>query len=129
MYEQMFENFLTYPPASGLLEVEHRFDSHQEEVMSRIHRGDRTVHVKCTEGQPEQFIWRDRLYRVQKVLQEWDRTPSWWQDVRGLADGPAGGDEQTWRVEASAGRYDSTGVYDLKFVPSRAQWQLVRTFD
>jgi hypothetical protein len=98
--------------------------------MSRLHRGDRTVDVKCSEGRPEQFIWRDRLYRVRRILQEWDRAPRWWQDVRsGVAVGPASGDEQTWRVEASAGRYDSTGVYDLSFDPARAQWHLVRTFD
>ena len=101
----------------------------QEVSMSRIHRGDRTVDVKCTEGRPDQFIWRDRLYRVRRVLQEWDRAPRWWQDVPGLPEGPAGGDQQTWRVEASAGRFDTTGVYDLSFDPARAQWALVRTFD
>jgi hypothetical protein len=97
--------------------------------MSRTYRGDRTVHVRCTEGRPEQFIWRDRLYRVQRVLQEWDRSAAWWKDVRAVVSGPSGCDVQTWRVEASAGRCDTAGVYDLSFDPTGGQWQLVRTFD
>lgn len=126
----MFEKFLTYPCVSVLLEVEHRFDirESEEDVMSRIHRGDRTVHVRCTEGQPEQFIWRDRLYRVHRVLQEWDRSAAWWTQVHALAAGPTQ-DVQTWRVEASAGRSDASGVYELSFDPACAQWRLIRTFD
>lgn len=97
--------------------------------MSRIHRGDRSVDVKCAEGRPEQFIWRERLYRVHRILQEWDHSAAWWKDVRAVASGPPGGDVQTWRVEASAGRCDAQGVYDLSFDPAGGQWVLVRTFD
>jgi hypothetical protein len=126
----MFEKPLTYPCGSVLLEVEQRFDSgEQEDVMSRTYRGDRTVHVRCAEGRPAQFIWRDRLYRVHRVLQEWDRSAIWWKDVRAVASGPSGCDVQTWRVEASAGRMASRGVYELSFDPADDQWHLVRTYD
>lgn len=96
--------------------------------MSRTHRSDRSVDVKCGGGggSPEQFIWRDRLYRVHQVLQRWDRSSVWWKDVRTT---PTGCDVQTWRVEASAGRYDAQGVYDLSFDPGADQWYLIRTFD
>lgn len=94
--------------------------------MSRLHRADRSVHVKCASGRPEQFIWRDRLYRVNEVLQQWERTSVWWKDVRTT---PTGADVQTWRVEASAGRCDRAGVYDLSFDPTSDQWYLIRTFD
>lgn len=94
--------------------------------MSRTYRTDRAVHVKCTSGQPEQFIWRDRLYRVNEVLQQWDHSAVWWKDVRVT---PSGQDVQTWRVEASAGRCGGPGVYELSFDPAAGQWFLVRTFD
>lgn len=92
--------------------------------MSRTHRSAGTIEVKCTQGDPAQFLWRNRLYRVDQVLQQWDRTPVWWQEVR--ADSR---DVRTWRVEASAGRLDAQGVYDLSFDPTRDQWYLIRTFD
>jgi hypothetical protein len=95
--------------------------------MSRIHGHQECAHVRCHEGRPEQFIWHDRLYRVHRVLQEWERSASWWTQ-HALAAGPAQ-DVRTWRVEASAGRSDEPGVYDLSFDPARAQWRLVRTFD
>ncbi|MEI2787125.1 MAG: DUF6504 family protein [Candidatus Nanopelagicales bacterium] len=94
--------------------------------MSRTHRSDRTIHVKCASGRPAQFIWRDRLYRVDEVLQQWDKSALWWKDVRAT---PTGCDVQTWRVAASAGRFDGHGVYELSFDPAADQWYLVRTFD
>ncbi|MFN8067202.1 MAG: DUF6504 family protein, partial [Mycolicibacterium insubricum] len=55
-------------------------------------------------GDPEQFVWRDRLYRVSHVLQQWDTSAAWWHDI---ATPPSGTDLRTWRVEASAGRCDA----------------------
>ena len=93
--------------------------------MSRSY--DRAVDVKCAGGgSPEQFIWRDRLYRVDHVLQQWDKSAVWWKDVSAT---PTGCDLQTWRVEASAGRCTAHGVYDLSFDPAAGQWYLLRTFD
>ena len=102
--------------------------------MSRQYeRGDTTgvrIEVKsaatgCATADPAQFIWDKRLYRVHRILQRWERSAAWWRDVRHLPDG----DRQVWRVEASAGRYDAEGVYELVFDPDAEQWYLVRTFD
>ncbi len=97
--------------------------------MSRSYGGvDAAIDVKCSApaGAPEQFVWRGRLYRVNQVLQQWDRSVVWWKDVRTT---PTGRDHRTWRVEASAGRYDTEGVYELGFDPRSGQWYLLRTFD
>ena len=67
---------------------------------------------------PAQFIWQERLYRVNHVLQQWD-----------TAVIPTGADLRTWRVEASAGRCDTPGVYELSFDPVSGQWYLLRAFD
>jgi len=77
-------------------------------------------------GDPEQFVWRDRLYRVNHVLQQWDTSAAWWHDI---ATPPSGTDLRTWRVEASAGRCDTPGVYELSFDPGAGRWYLLRTFD
>lgn len=100
--------------------------------MSRTYRGieARTViPVKYADGTPTQFIWRDRLYRVDAVLQQWECSPSWWQDVRTLATGSAAADLKAWRVEASSGPYETQGVYELGFDPAEDRWYLIRTHD
>lgn len=95
--------------------------------MSRIYsRTHGAVEVKVNGGDPEQFIWRDRLYRVSHVLQQWDRSAAWWKDVGSAS---AGHDLRTWRVEASTGRCAPRGVYELCFDPGAGQWYLARTFD
>ncbi len=51
--------------------------------MSRSYRrADAAIHVRCSTGGPEQFLWRNRLYRVNQVLQQWDT-------VRGVVAGCA----------------------------------------
>ncbi|MEZ5185878.1 MAG: DUF6504 family protein [Candidatus Nanopelagicales bacterium] len=97
--------------------------------MSRIYgRAAGVIDVRCAggSGAPEQFIWRERLYRVNQVLQRWDRSSAWWKDIRTK---PTGCDVQTWRVEASAGRSAAEGVYELSFDPGTGQWYLLRTVD
>lgn len=86
--------------------------------------------VDGVEG-PEQFVWRDRLWRVRAVVGRWVETAPWWEhhDVRGLlgeqddAAGGAGGEagpaaaagtavsvatllveREVWRVDATRGR-------------------------
>jgi len=82
--------------------------------------------VDGTEG-PEQFCWRDRLWRVRAVVGRWVETAPWWERraVRSLlgAEGPPdpgaepGADgfpvtsvatlvveQEFWRVDATRGR-------------------------
>ena len=94
--------------------------------MRRNYRHAGAISVTCAHGAPAQFIWRDRLYRVDAVLQQWQRSAPWWHDVRTPA--PAQ-DMQAWRVEASAGRHDAQGVYELGFDPGTDRWFLIRTHD
>lgn len=84
------------------------------------------LEVKCAHGDPEQFLWCDRLYRVDQVLQRWERSADWWRQVHAE---PSGRDLRIWRVEASAGRHAGQGVYDLSFDPAADRWYLIRTFD
>lgn len=95
---------------------------------------------------PEQFLWRGRLWQVRAVLAHWVETGSWWQStgaraVIGSEEPEAEADEtpdlvpdllaerELWRVEASRGRADGGGVFDLSFDWGEGQWQLVGCAD
>ena len=91
------------------------------------------------EVQPQQFIWRRRLYVVRSVLSAWIEVGVWWPAALPAAVGAAGGvpsepapdpegEYLVWRVEAAAGRFSPLGVYDLCRDP-RQRWLLVRSLD
>ncbi|MGH3361415.1 MAG: DUF6504 family protein, partial [Nocardioides sp.] len=81
---------------------------------------------------PEQFLWRGRLWQVRSVLAHWVETGPWWtstdaqavigSEEAGAVGSPARdlpsdllGERELWRVEASRGRVDPGGVFDLSF--------------
>jgi hypothetical protein len=94
---------------------------------------------------PEQFLWRGRLWQVRAVLAHWVETGSWWQSTGARA--VIGSEEpepvearrgaapdllverELWRVEASRGRADGGGVFDLSFDWGEGHWQLVGCAD
>ncbi len=104
---------------------------------------------------PEQFVWRDRLWRVRAVVAQWVQTPPWWehQAVRGLlgtqheagaaSDLPVTSvatlvaEQQVWRVDATLGRLglvrpddpEVRGVFDLVLEHETGQWRLVGCLD
>lgn len=102
---------------------------------------------------PDQFLWRGRLWKVRSVLAHWVETGPWWQaaGVRAVigADAPAdalahepetGGrlatdllsERELWRVEAGRGVSDGSsgaGVFDLSFDGADGCWQLVGCVD
>lgn len=94
---------------------------------------------------PEQFLWRGRLWQVRAVLAHWVETGSWWQSTGARAvigseepEGSPTGDlhapdllaeRELWRVEASRGRTDGGGVFDLSFDWGEGHWQLVGCAD
>jgi len=92
---------------------------------------------------PEQFLWRGRLWQVRAVLAHWVETGSWWQSTGARAvigseesDGGRGAvapdllaERELWRVEASRGRVDGGGVFDLSFDWGEGSWQLVGCAD
>lgn len=122
--------------------------------MSR--RYDDPVDVRRRDEDPAEFLWRGRFYAVREVLARWVETGAWWQQPTGIAHGtgiadstaaPRGlgsggpgsavsgeshqvpGEREVWRVEASAGRAQGSGIYDLCFDWSVGGWTLLSTQD
>jgi hypothetical protein len=88
-----------------------------------MRRYDDPVEVrKGAADDPEQFLWRGKLWKVRSVLAHWVETGSWWQstdaravigsddtgDTGDTSDTGGGGhdllgERELWRVEAAAG--------------------------
>ena len=109
-----------------------------------MRRYDDPVEVrKGADEDPEQFLWRGRLWQVREVVAHWVETGAWW--TRRTADQPGGGvdtdllrEREVWRVTAARGRVAALqspehdpgyGVFDLVFSWSEGSWQLVRAMD
>jgi hypothetical protein len=81
-------------------------------------------------GRPAQFLWRGRLYVVREVIAHWIESTAWWGGSRRALEGAIPPHEhEVWRVEAQAGRSDSTGVYDLRRDVAADRWVLSRAMD
>ena len=107
---------------------------------------DDPVEVRRGEAEdPDQFLWRGRLWKVRAVVAHWVETGPWWQGASG-ATGAAErsgttadlvAERELWRVEAGRGLQvaDATshsgtpaetyGVFDLSFDWTDGRWQLV----
>jgi hypothetical protein len=105
---------------------------------------DDAAEVRRWADEPEQFLWRDRLYLVRAVLGHWMESGKWWRaDVldAGALNAEVLNDEvlndevlndkerEFWRVEAGAGQLGDTGVFDLCFDWSHGRWTVVRVQD
>jgi hypothetical protein len=143
LFEHLFEN----PSGGGDLDPRsHRTGARGRPALEKgndVRRYDDPVEVRkgwvsgpghVGEG-PEQFLWRGRLWQVRAVLAHWVETGSWWQSTgaRAVIGSEEPGAEvkadllaerEIWRVEASRGRADGGGVFDLSF-----DWQLVGCAD
>lgn len=80
---------------------------------------DDPVEVRRGEAEdPDQFLWRGRLWKVRAVVAHWVETGPWWQASSGPSGGPGGGpgagdrdrgvadlvaERELWRVEAGRG--------------------------
>ena len=104
---------------------------------------DDPVEVRRGEAEdPDQFLWRGRLWKVRAVVAHWVETGPWWQ---GGSDGEPSrtvtdlvAERELWRVEAGrgiqggrqqAGDQQSYGVFDLSFDWTDGRWQLVGCLD
>lgn len=115
-----------------------------------MRRYDDPVEVrKGADEDPDQFLWRGRLWQVREVVAHWVETGAWWTrptvDGTGSGTGSVGGidadllrEREVWRVAAARGRVAATqspehdpgyGVFDLVFSWSEGRWQLVRAMD
>ena len=72
---------------------------------------DDPVEVRRGEAEdPDQFLWRGRLWKVRAVVAHWVETGPWWQGA-GTDSGPARdgaavdlvAERELWRVEAGRG--------------------------
>ena len=105
------------------------------------------VQVHRREEQPDQFLWKGRLYVIHEVLSRWTESGGWWSGTAlraltagepALAQQSAGAGLQLavddnecewWRVEAGCGRFAGTGVYDLSQSVAHGTWSLSRVLD
>ena len=123
-----------------------------------MRRYDDPVEVrKGAADDPEQFLWRGKLWKVRSVLAHWVETGSWWQstDARAVIGSDDTGDDtreargshdllgerELWRVEAASGMLRAQpddegpdersggGVFDLSFDWADGTWQLVGCVD
>ncbi len=112
-----------------------------------MRRYDDPVEVrKGADEDPDQFLWRGRLWQVREVVAHWVETGAWWArrprdpaagDRRGRhrpaarARGVAGGSSpgKGRRPSASPEHDPGFGVFDLVFSWSEGSWQLVRAMD
>jgi hypothetical protein len=108
---------------------------------------DDPVEVRRGEAEdPDQFLWRGRLWKVRAVVAHWVETGPWWQGsgTTSGAGGAAGdlvAERELWRVEAGRGIQHSLqavrrsedpetyGVFDLSFDWTDGRWQLVGCLD
>lgn len=84
-----------------------------------MRRYDEPVQVRLTTdasglepARPDAFLWRRRLYVVRQVLSTWLEREAWWETPATAGRRPDY-ERTVWRVEAGAGRWVGTGVYDL----------------
>ena len=109
-----------------------------------MRRYDEPIHVRRGEdgAEPEQFVWRGRLWQVRDIVTRWLETGAWWdsplvRSARGddigatpLADTlPAEetdllAEHEVWRVLAVAGASGSPGVYELDHARGTGAWWL-----
>lgn len=102
-----------------------------------MRRYDDPVEVrKGADEDPEQFLWRDRLWQVREVVAHWVETGAWWSGA-GAGDGPGSSvgagdllrEREVWRVTAAPGRQHSLGVFDLVFSWTDGSWRLAGAVD
>ncbi|CUR61723.1 conserved hypothetical protein [metagenome] len=102
---------------------------------------DDPVEVRRGETEdPDQFLWRGRLWKVRAVVAHWVETGPWWQTAVRSGGGQAEtaavdlvAERELWRVEAGRGMpsaaQESYGVFDLSFDWTDGRWQLVGCLD
>lgn len=73
-----------------------------------MRRYDDEVEVrKGADEDPEQFLWRGRLWQVREVVAHWVETGAWWAtrepSEAGVPDGDLLREREVWRVAAARG--------------------------
>jgi Family of unknown function (DUF6504) len=96
---------------------------------------DDPVEVRRGEAEdPDQFLWRGRLWKVRAVVAHWVEAGPWRQGATtSERSGAPAGERELWRVEAGRGLRvadgDGYGVFDLSLDWADGRWQLVGSQD
>ena len=93
--------------------------------MGRVY-GEPVAVQQREDEQPVRFTWRERLYTVIAVQEHWVVNRDWWREPALV---PARPELKFWRVEASTGRGQPTGVYELCADVTADTWTLRRVAD
>ena len=72
------------------------------------------------------FTWRERLYTVIAVQEHWVVNRDWWREAAPVPGRP---ELEFWRVEASTGRGQPAGSYELRQDVAAGTWTLRRVVD
>jgi hypothetical protein len=102
-----------------------------------VRRGPADVLDADGDQQPDQFLWRGRLWQVREVIAHWMESGAWW--VRRPEEAPGHSalvrEREVWRVAAARGRAVSSvddpgfGVFDLTFDLGEGVWRLAGSVD
>jgi hypothetical protein len=78
--------------------------------------------VWVRDGDPVQFVWRDRLYSVRQILDQWVVAREWWK-----TSDTDPGERRFWRLEAAVG--SEVGTYELRYDTASDAWLMLRAWD
>jgi hypothetical protein len=94
--------------------------------MGRVYGEPVEVQTREDGHRPARFVWRGRLYAVRSVHEHWVVNRDWWRED---ALGQAQPELEFWRVEASAGQGQPSGIYELRRDVAAGTWTLRRVAD
>jgi len=82
-------------------------------------RYNHPIRVFGKEGHLEAFIWRQRLYRIEKTLESWTANHGWWQKHP----------KKRHFSVVSATTHGGIGVFELYYEHLKKQWFLLKVLD
>lgn len=82
------------------------------------------IEVFALGGEPVEFTWRGRRYRIHAVLSRWCESGGWWHRASDGQYRPDDRARSSWRVEAAP--EGALGVFDLEQDDSSGNWRIVR---
>lgn len=88
--------------------------------MSRVY--GEPVEVWTRDGVPARFVWRERLFTVTRVLEQWATGGAY----RGQGEATQ---REFWRLQARAGAEAPAAVYELRREVATDDWLLARVWE
>ena len=90
-----------------------------------MRRYDDLVEVrKGADEDPDQFLWRGRLWQVREVVAHWVETGAWWARASGESASGAGSGSDHGSAGGSAGRSGGGVAVDSDLLREREVWRV-----